>query len=122
MSKKEEAESWVAGYVVLAGTVAANPFPGTTTGYIVASQSVMTLHIGRIYVGELYTLDEAWQTAAHIGLATLVGRALASEAMGLVPVFGWAAKSAIAGSITAIMGRLIINYFELHYGSRPIPQ
>ena len=121
MSKKENAEAWVAGYVVLAGTVAANPIPGTTTGWIIASQGIMCLHIGRVYLGELYTLEEAWQTAAHIGLATLVGRALASEAIGLFPVLGWGAKAVVAGSITAIMGKMIVNYFELNYASRPIP-
>jgi len=111
--KKEEAEKWAAGYVIGAGAIGAIPIPGGTSLTIAASQVTMCFHIGCIYRGDLFTLDEARQIVKHVGFGALIGRAVAAEALNFIPGYGWAAKSAVAGSVTAAMAKMLISYFEM---------
>lgn len=44
--------------------------------------------------------------------APLIGSKLAHSVLDFVPVFGWAAKSAIAAGVTKAVGEALITYFD----------
>ncbi|BAY77064.1 hypothetical protein NIES25_35220 [Nostoc linckia NIES-25] len=121
-SKKKEAQAWVAGYSGGAGALGAlGVIPGTTTVSISGMQITMAYHIGRIYRGNNFGFAEATAVCLQVGLNAIVGRLMAYELIGLLPIAGWAIKSGVAGSVTAIMGNTLIDYFEkFDPGSGPI--
>lgn len=53
----------------------------------------------------------AESVSAAIG-ASIAGKVVAGEALSLIPVFGWAVKSVVAGGITKAVGEAIIAYFK----------
>lgn len=90
--------------------VGALPIPGADMPVMTANQARMVLNIAATY-GEELTLDRARELggvlAAGFGL-----RALARQAVKLVPVAGWAAAAVIGYAGTAAMGRAATLYFE----------
>ena len=90
--------------------VGALPIPGADMPAITANQGRMVLGIAAVY-GEEISLERARELlgvlAAGFGL-----RALARQAVKLVPVGGWAASAAIGYAGTLAMGRATILYFE----------
>ena len=113
MDKKLSSQAWLTSYVSTAGVIAAiSIIPGTATVPLVAIQVIMSLHIGRIYRGENFTLEEAKVVCEHIGLTATIGRTIAYELVDLLPVVGQVIKSVVAGSATAVMGNMLINYYE----------
>lgn len=48
---------------------------------------------------------------AAIG-ASITGKIVAGEALSLIPGFGWAVKSVVAGGVTKGVGEAIIAYFR----------
>jgi len=121
MSKKEESETWLVGYCAIAGTIGATGVvPGTTTAPLIALQIAVSFHIGRIYRGDAFTLEEAKVVFEHVGLTAIIGRTLAYELLGFIPIAGWLIKSGVAGSATAFMGKLLISFYEEKYGKSPV--
>lgn len=53
----------------------------------------------------------AESVTAAIG-ASVTGKVIAGEALSLIPGFGWAVKSVVAGGITKSVGEAIIKYFR----------
>lgn len=53
----------------------------------------------------------AESVSAAIG-ASITGKIVAGEALSLIPGFGWAIKSVVAGGITKAVGEAIIAYFK----------
>jgi uncharacterized protein (DUF697 family) len=90
--------------------VGALPIPGADMPVMTANQARMVLSIAAAY-GEELSLDRARELlgvlAAGFGL-----RALARQAVKLVPVGGWAAGAAIGYAGTVAMGRAAVLYFE----------
>ena len=90
--------------------VGALPIPGADMPVMTANQARMVLNIAAAY-GEELSLDRARELlgvlAAGFGL-----RALARQAVKLVPVGGWAAGAAIGYAGTVAMGRATVLYFE----------
>jgi uncharacterized protein (DUF697 family) len=90
--------------------VGALPIPGADMPVMTANQARMVLSIAAAY-GEELSLDRARELlgvlAAGFGL-----RALARQAVKLVPVGGWAAGAAIGYTGTVAMGRAAVLYFE----------
>ncbi len=90
--------------------VGAMPIPGADMPVMTANQARMVLNIAAAYDEEL-SLDRAGELlgvlAAGFGL-----RALARQAVKLVPVGGWAAAAAIGYAGTVAMGRATMLYFE----------
>lgn len=86
------------------------PVPGADMPAITANQGRMVLGIAAVY-GEELSLERARELlgvlAAGFGL-----RALARQAVKLVPVGGWAASAVIGYAGTIAMGRAAILYFE----------
>ncbi len=90
--------------------IGALPIPGADMPVMTANQARMVLNIAAAY-GEELSMDRAKELlgvlAAGFGL-----RALARQAVKLVPVGGWAAAAAIGYAGTLAMGRATILYFE----------
>jgi uncharacterized protein (DUF697 family) len=90
--------------------VGALPIPGADMPVMTANQARMVLNIAAAY-GEELSMERARELlgvlAAGFGL-----RALARQAVKLVPVGGWAAAAAIGYAGTIAMGRAAILYFE----------
>jgi uncharacterized protein (DUF697 family) len=90
--------------------VGALPIPGADMPVMTANQARMVLYIAAAY-GEELSMDRARELlgvlAAGFGL-----RALARQAVKLVPVGGWAAAAAIGYAGTVAMGRATELYFE----------
>jgi|GEM_PF-2121431 len=113
MNNKQMAEAWLTTYVSAAGVIAAvSLVPGTATAPLVGVQVIMSFHIGRIYRGDKFTLEEAKVISEHVGLTAMIGRTVAYELLDILPVAGQLIKSVVAGSGTAIMGKMLINYYE----------
>ena len=90
--------------------VGAIPIPGADMPVMTANQARMVLNIAAAHDEEL-SLDRARELlgvlAAGFGL-----RALARQAVKLVPIGGWAAAAAIGYAGTIAMGRATMLYFE----------
>jgi len=90
--------------------IGALPLPGADMPLMTANQARMVLNIAAAY-GEELSLDRARELlgvlAAGLGL-----RALARQAVKLVPVAGWAAGAVIGYAGTVAMGRTAVLYFE----------
>jgi uncharacterized protein (DUF697 family) len=90
--------------------IGALPVPGADMPVMTANQARMILHIAAAH-GEELSLDRARELlgvlAAGFGL-----RALARQAVKLVPVGGWAAAAVIGYAGTVAMGRTAMLYFE----------
>ena len=90
--------------------VGALPIPGADMPVMTANQARMVLNIAAAY-GEELSMERARELlgvlAAGFGL-----RALARQAVKLVPVGGWAAAGAIGYAGTIAMGRATMLYFE----------
>jgi uncharacterized protein (DUF697 family) len=90
--------------------VGALPIPGADMPVMTANQARMVLYIAAAH-GEELSLDRARELlgvlAAGFGL-----RALARQAVKLVPVGGWATAAAIGYAGTVAMGRATMLYFE----------
>lgn len=113
MGKRQEAQKWVKGYTsVGVAIVVAAIVPGSTTIALIAVEATMVSHIGGIYRGTDISMEEAAAIAGRIGLACIVGQIGTLEFLNTLPVFGWAAKAAIAGTIIITLGDSIIDYFE----------
>ena len=90
--------------------VGALPIPGADMPVMTANQARMVLNIAAAY-GEELSVERARELlgvlAAGFGL-----RALARQAVKLVPLGGWAAAGVIGYAGTIAMGRATILYFE----------
>jgi uncharacterized protein (DUF697 family) len=53
----------------------------------------------------------AESVSAAIG-ASVTGKIIAGESLSLIPGFGWAVKSVVAGAVTKGVGEAIIKYFK----------
>ena len=112
MSKREEAKNWVHGYTAAgAAIVVAAVVPGSPSVALIGLEATMAYHIGQIYNG-LFTMDDAIEVAKRVGLAAVLGKMAALEALNFVPFAGWAVKAPIAAVVIEILGDSIIEYFE----------
>lgn len=84
--------------------------PGADLPVLTLNQIRMVLRIATAY-GEEIDRDRALELLAVVG-AGLGLRALARQALGLVPGPGWALKGAIAYAGTRALGEAAIRYFE----------
>ena len=113
MSKRDRARTWVNGYTVAgAAIVVAAVFPGGSSAALATMEMTMCYQIGKIYRGDDYQWGEAVAAAGVVGLASVVGKLAALEALNLVPFAGWAAKAPIAAGIIKGLGEAIIAFYE----------
>lgn len=113
MSKQDRARQWVNGYAVIgAGVAVATFLPGSTSIALISMEAHMCYEIGKIYKGDSFTLKQAIATAGVVGLASVVGKIAALEALNLVPFAGTVSKAAIAGTIIKGLGEAIISYYQ----------
>jgi uncharacterized protein (DUF697 family) len=84
--------------------------PGADMPAMTANQIRMVLKIAHAY-GEELTLDRALEILSVVGVGFVL-RAVARQALDLVPGFGWAVKGAVGFSGTIALGQATIAYFE----------
>lgn len=104
----EEAVKTTAWQNALIGTV--TPIPGADMPIMTANQAKMLLQIAAAY-GQPLGVDRIKELAAVVGSGLLL-RAVARQALLVVPVLGWAVKGGIAYTGTLAMGKTAISYFE----------
>jgi uncharacterized protein (DUF697 family) len=85
--------------------------PGADLPVLTRNQLRLVLRIAAAY-GEKVDAQRLPEIAATIG-SGLALRALAREALDLVPVAGWALKGAVAYAGTLALGEAAVRYFEL---------
>ncbi len=74
LAKREKAQKWVNGYMITGGTVAAAAIiPGATTWALFTLETTMVLHIGRIYLGDNFTMADATAVIGAAGFAGTIG-------------------------------------------------
>lgn len=112
-TKAQKARVWVDGYAIAgAALVIAAVVPGATSAALIVIEGTMCYQIGKIYKGDEYTMGEAVATAGVVGLAAVVGKIAALEALNLLPIAGWAVKAPVAGGVIKALGEAIIMHFE----------
>ncbi len=84
--------------------------PGADMPLMTANQAKMLLQIAAAY-GEALGKERVRELAAVVG-GGFAMRAVARQAIGLVPGFGWAIKAGIGYSGTLAMGYAALEYFE----------
>lgn len=104
----EEAVRTTAWQNALVGAVAL--IPGADMPVMTANQAKMLLQIAAAY-GQPLGAERVRELAAVVG-GGFVFRAIARQAVGVLPVLGWAVKGGVAYSGTVAMGRAAIEYFE----------
>jgi hypothetical protein len=111
-TNKQEAEvearkivsDWVKG-AVLTGWI-----PGSAL-LLTGADFVMLEQIARIYGVDAFDKEAAMQSIGTIAASGVTGGVI-GEAVGLVPVFGWAVKSGLMGMKARYIGDAIITYFS----------
>ncbi|MCE5203686.1 MAG: DUF697 domain-containing protein [Actinomycetia bacterium] len=104
----EEAVTRTAWQNALVGSLAV--IPGADMPIMTANQAKMLLEIAAAY-GEHLGTERIKELAAVVG-GGFVFRTAARQALGLVPVLGWAVKGGIGYGGTIAMGKAAIAYFE----------
>jgi uncharacterized protein (DUF697 family) len=104
----EDAVRTTAWQNALVGTV--TPIPGADMPIMTANQIKMLLQIAAAY-GEPLGAERVKELAAVVA-GGYVFRAIARQALAIVPVLGWAVKGGVAYTGTIAMGRAAIAYFE----------
>lgn len=84
--------------------------PGADMPIMTINQAKMVLQIAAAY-GQPLGADRIKELAATLGSA-FVFRAVARQAVGLVPALGWAIKATVGYAGTVAIGNTAIDYFE----------
>ncbi|MDO4443285.1 MAG: hypothetical protein Q4B69_05355 [Slackia sp.] len=84
--------------------------PGADLPIMTLNQAKMVLQIAAAY-GQPLTFDRVKELAAVIG-GGFACRAVARQAVGVVPALGWAIKAGIGYAGTSAMGHAAVEYFE----------
>ena len=90
-----------------AGAVAVGWVPGSMFA-LAAGDVAICREVAACFGVEHWSAESV---SAAIG-ASVTGKIVAGEALSLIPVFGWAVKSVVAGAITKAVGEAIIQYFR----------
>jgi len=94
----------------LCAAIALTPLPVLDFGPLVITQSVMVLSLARIYDYKI-NLARARELILTFGLG-LIGRTLFAQLSKLGGVPGWLLSSAIASSITVVLGYAVVLMFD----------
>lgn len=88
------------------------------TGWIPGSALVLTgadfmmlEQVARVFEVEAFDKDTAMKSIGTIAASGVAGGVI-GEAIGVVPVFGWAIKSGMMGMKARLIGNAVIDYFK----------
>lgn len=90
-------------------------FPGSTSVMLCTLELVLCYRIGKLYLGQDYSLAEEITAYVWVFLAALVGQFVASillEALTFLPIIGWAIKGGVAAGIIKALGSLLTEHYE----------
>jgi uncharacterized protein (DUF697 family) len=93
--------------------------PGADLPVLTLNQLRLVLRIAAAYGEQIDT--NRWPEILGVIAGGLGFRAVARQALGLVPVAGWAVKGGIAYAGTRAVGEAALRYFEARAGSTPPP-
>ncbi len=94
----------------LSAAIALTPLPILDFGPLIITQSVMVLSLARIYDYKI-NMARARELILTFGMG-LIGRTLFAQLSKLVGVPGWLLSSAIASSITVVLGYAVVLMFD----------
>jgi hypothetical protein len=95
---------WVKG-AVLTGWIPGSALILTGADYVMLEQ------VAREFEVESFDKDNAMQSIGTIAASGMAGGVI-GEAIGLVPVIGWAVKSGMMGAKAKVIGDAVIEYFK----------
>ena len=102
---RQEAKKIVKNYVGLAA--GGGWVPHACVG-LIPMQAKMCHDIAKCFQVTDYAAEAEIGTVS----ASVAGHAVADTVLTYIPVFGWAAKAAVAGSVTLTLGEALTQYFE----------
>jgi uncharacterized protein (DUF697 family) len=94
---------------IASAAVAFIPIPFADAIPITSAQIAMVIGLGKVFNNKITKSDA--EILLKTAAAPLVGRALAKNALALIPGIGWTINGVIAGTITEILGWSIASYF-----------
>lgn len=100
----------IASAASLSAAIALTPLPILDFGPLIITQSVMVLSLARIYDYKI-NMARARELILTFGMG-LIGRTLFAQLSKLVGVPGWLLSSAIASSITVVLGYAVVLMFD----------
>ncbi|MEL6149619.1 MAG: hypothetical protein AAFV33_13150 [Chloroflexota bacterium] len=95
---------WVKG-AVLTGWIPGSALVLTGADYVMMEQVARTFEVGA------FDKDHAMQSIGTLAASGAAGGVI-GEAIGLVPVIGWAVKSGMMGAKAHLIGNAVIDYFK----------
>jgi hypothetical protein len=103
-SARKIVSDWVKG-AVLTGWIPGSALVLTGADYVMLEQ------VAREFEVESFDKDNAFQSIGTIAASGMAGGVI-GEAVGLVPVIGWAVKSGMMGMKAKLIGDATIDYFK----------
>lgn len=112
-SCEDKARAFVNSYTTIGtGIVVAAIVPGSTSTALILIEGHMCYEIGKIYLGDNYSLRDATGAAAAIGISAVAGQVVALEAMNWLPGPGWLVKGVTAAGVIKALGEVVIVHYE----------
>ncbi len=96
--------SWAAG-TALTGWIPGSAF------FLIAADTAMIRQVASVYRVSVFDMDNLLSTLTG-AIASAVAGGIIIEAVGLIPVVGWAAKRAAGAAKTKVIGDAVIRYFR----------
>jgi hypothetical protein len=111
VNSRKIVSDWVKG-AVLTGWIPGSALVLTGADYVMLEQ------VAREFEVESFDKDNAFQSIGTIAASGMAGGVI-GEAVGLVPVVGWAIKSGMMGMKAKVIGDATIDYFKQR---SPLPE
>lgn len=108
--KQADAEAWrvVDGWT--AGAALTGWIPGSSF-FLTGADIVMINQVAAAYEVETFEMDNVTATLAGAVGSAIAGGAI-TEVVGLIPIIGWAVKSAAMAGKARVIGEAVIHYFR----------
>jgi hypothetical protein len=103
-----EAKKTVSNWVTGAALVGWMP---TSSFWLTAADTMMIQQVATIYEVSAFDMEHLTSTLTG-AIASAVAGGVITEAVGLIPVVGWAIKSAAMATKAKVIGDTIIQYFR----------
>jgi uncharacterized protein (DUF697 family) len=115
-TRQSRARATTNGFALAGGVIAFFAlFPGSVSVALCILELLLCYRIGKIYLGDEYSLGDEITSYAWVFLAALAGQVVASillEALTFVPLLGWAIKGGVAAAIIKILGSVLADHYE----------
>ena len=103
-----EARQWVANWTT--GAALTGWIPGSAF-FLTAADTAMIHQVASAYEVNAFDMDSLLSTLGG-AVASAIAGGIITEAVGLIPVVGWAVKSAAMAAKAKVIGDEVIRYFR----------